>query len=71
MVEIVEQIPHRPSVYDQYADGKLYKLKPGKDFTCKVMTFRSRFCEYCKARGLSYITRVIGGFLYIKVLSEN
>lgn len=63
MAEILDQFPFRSQrssqPWDQWLDGRIWKLTAGVDFTGALSTFRTRLFTIGKNRGLSVQTKIV------------
>ena len=68
MAKVVKEMP-RPrhgSLYDDYLDGRKWRLTQGVDFTSQVYCVRLYLYQLCKRRNLQLTTRVDGKHLYVQ-----
>jgi hypothetical protein len=60
----------RGSKYEQWLDGSIWKLVPGKDFTTSVPVFRATLGKLGRVRRCVVRTRMIENVLYVQALKE-
>ena len=75
MARKVKEMPvsHRASRYpwDEWMDGNIWELSPGKDFECSLPSMRQQVYQAAANAELSATTREHEGKLYIQVTERN
>jgi hypothetical protein len=57
--------------FSKIANGSLWELVQGQDFTCKLSTLRVAAYEYAYEHGLKVVTRIIGNRMLIRFYSPE
>ncbi len=75
MAKVLDALPPpRYRAYDQYLDGRPWRLEPGKDFTCSVQAVRTNLSRAKRRLKLAKVTvQWIGSdnALYVMAHKEN
>lgn len=72
MAEVVNEMPksNRTSAFAKYADGQIWKLTKGKDYSSDT-GFQNGFRAYANRNGMKATCRIREGFLYVQAVKKS